>query len=122
MIDFKPLTLLRGEAPLLISMPHVGNVIPDERRADYTQQALLVEDTDWHLDRLYAFAASMGASILGSRWSRNLIDLNRPADGESLYPGIIAAGVCPTETFRGDAIYKPGCNTPRAIASCAKRN
>ena len=61
---------------------------------------------DWHLDRLYAFAKSLGATILGARVSRYVIDLNRPPNDESLYPGQTTTSLCPTETFRGEALYR----------------
>jgi len=77
-------TLHRGDAPLLISIPHLGTEIPASLRPLYTDIALTVADTDWHLDRLYDFAREMGATILGGRISRYGIDLNRPANDESL--------------------------------------
>ena len=46
-----------------------------------------VEDTDWHLDRLYAFARELGASVLVPRHSRYVIDLNRPPENTPMYPG-----------------------------------
>ena len=49
-------TLQQGHTPLLISMPHVGTLIPDDQQHRYLPRALKVEDTDWYLDRLYAFA------------------------------------------------------------------
>ena len=50
-------TLHRGTTPLLVSLPHVGTEIPDDAAAAAASpRALAVEDTDWHLDRLYAFA------------------------------------------------------------------
>ena len=63
-------TLERGDAPLLISIPHLGTQIPDALRDRYTDIAQTVADTDWHLDRLYAFAKELGATILGARISR----------------------------------------------------
>ena len=57
-------TLHRGSAPLLISTPHVGTAIPPELQGRYTARALLVEDTDWHLDRLYAFALEDRKSVV----------------------------------------------------------
>ncbi|WP_322068902.1 N-formylglutamate deformylase [Paraburkholderia bannensis] len=102
-------TLERGDAPLLVSIPHLGTVIPEELRGQYTDVALSVADTDWHLDRLYAFAKSLGATILGARVSRYVIDLNRPPNDESLYPGQTTTSLCPTETFRGEPIYRDGC-------------
>lgn len=102
-------TLERGDAPLLVSIPHLGTGIPEALRGQYTDVALTVADTDWHLDRLYAFAKALGATILGARVSRYVIDLNRPPNDESLYPGQTTTSLCPTETFRGEPIYREGC-------------
>ncbi|MDR5856160.1 N-formylglutamate deformylase [Caballeronia sp. LZ062] len=102
-------SLERGDAPLLISIPHLGTHIPDALRDRYTDIALTVADTDWHLDRLYGFARAMGATILGARVSRYVIDLNRPSNDESLYPGQTTTSLCPTETFRGAPLYREGC-------------
>lgn len=98
--DFKA-----GTLPLLISIPHLGSIIPDDLLGDYTDVARIVADTDWHLDQLYDFAAQAGASMLSARVSRYVIDLNRPPSGESLYPGQTTTGLCPTETFRGEPLY-----------------
>lgn len=100
--------LQRGTAPVLISIPHLGTHLPDDLRAGYSDDALQVADTDWHLDRLYAFAQELGIGVLGAKVSRYVIDLNRPASGESLYPGQTTTGLCPTETFRGVPLYRPG--------------
>jgi N-formylglutamate deformylase len=102
-------TLERGSAPLLISIPHLGTQIPEALHDQYTDIALTVADTDWHLDRLYAFAKELGATILGARVSRYVIDLNRPPSDESLYPGQTTTSLCPTETFRGEPVYREGC-------------
>ena len=56
-------TLHRGRLPLMLSMPHVGTELPADQRYRYTERALACEDTDWFLDRLYAFAIEMGASF-----------------------------------------------------------
>lgn len=102
-------SLERGAAPLLISIPHLGTQIPAALRHLYTDEALTLADTDWHLDRLYAFARELNATIIGAKISRYVIDLNRPPNDESLYPGQTTTGLCPTETFRGEPIYKPAC-------------
>ncbi|WP_321964552.1 N-formylglutamate deformylase [Paraburkholderia sp. J7] len=109
----------RGTVPLLVSIPHLGTAIPADIREQLTDVAGEVADTDWHLDRLYAFAKKMGASVLGARVSRYVIDLNRPASGESLYPGQTTTGLCPTETFRGEPLYRNGAG-PNA-AEVARR-
>jgi N-formylglutamate deformylase len=103
-----PFRFQRGSIPLLVSIPHLGTEIPADLASEFTGAASEVPDTDWHLDRLYAFAQTMGASMLGARYSRYVIDLNRPASGESLYPGQTTTGLCPTETFRGEPLYRDG--------------
>jgi len=102
-------SLERGTAPLIISIPHLGTHIPAAMHGQYTDIALTVADTDWHLDRLYAFAKELGATVLGARVSRYVIDLNRPPNDESLYPGQTTTSLCPTETFRGEPVYREGC-------------
>ena len=100
--------LQRGDAPLLVSIPHLGTGIPAELAGRLGPHAAPLADTDWHLDRLYGFARELGATVLGARISRYAIDLNRPPGGESLYPGQATTGLCPTETFRGEPLYPPG--------------
>lgn len=97
-----------GTAPLVISIPHLGTEIPDSQRAGMTPAAEQLADTDWHLDRLYDFADALGASVLRARYSRYVIDLNRPPDDAHLYPGQAKTGLCPTDTFRGEPLYKDG--------------
>jgi N-formylglutamate deformylase len=101
-------TLRRGTTPLLISMPHVGTTIPADQRERYTARALEVEDTDWFLDRLYAFAAGLGAGLLVPRYSRYLVDLNRPSENTPMYPGRNNTELCPTRHFTGDPLYREG--------------
>jgi N-formylglutamate deformylase len=101
-------TLRQGSTPLLISMPHVGTVIPDDQRERYQPRALQVEDTDWFLDRLYAFAADLGASLLVPHESRYLIDLNRPSDNAPMYAGANNTELCPTRHFTGEPLYREG--------------
>lgn len=101
--------LHQGTAPLLISIPHLGTHLPEELRDGYSDAALQLADTDWHLDRLYAVARSLGASLLHAKVSRYAIDLNRPASGESLYPGQTTTGLCPDATFKGERLYRDGC-------------
>lgn len=95
----------RGTAPLLISIPHLGSQLPDAQRVRMTAAGQQSGDTDWHLDTLYRFADALGASVLGARYSRYVVDLNRPPNDASLYPGQTKTGLCPTHTFRGEALY-----------------
>ena len=101
-------SLHRGTAPLLISLPHDGEELPSEVLARLTPVARRLPDTDWHVGRLYDFARELGASILRPRCSRYLIDLNRPPDDLSLYPGQNTTGLCPTIQFDGQPLYLDG--------------
>lgn len=101
-------TLKRGRAPLLISIPHAGIRIPVDIASAMTPIAREVDDTDWHLERLYEFAVEMGASVLVPANSRYVIDLNRPPDGANLYPGRDTTGLCPVDTFNSEPLYRGG--------------
>jgi N-formylglutamate deformylase len=101
-------TLNSGTSALVVSMPHVGTEIPAEFRPDYVPRALAVEDTDWHMDRLYGFVARLGASMLRPHESRYVIDLNRPPDDAPMYPGASNTELCPTHFFTGNKLYLPG--------------
>jgi len=101
-------TLTPASTPLLISVPHVGTQIPDDQHARYTERALQVEDTDWFVDRLYGFASALGAGLIVPRYSRYLIDLNRPPHDQPMYPGANNTELCPTRHFSGEPIYRPG--------------
>ena len=100
--------LHRGTAPLLISLPHDGTAIPDAIAARLTDSARRVPDTDWHVARLYAFARELGASMLVPTYSRYVVDLNRPPDDTSLYPGQNTTGLCPHVQFSGEPVYRDG--------------
>lgn len=100
--------LIRGATPLLISIPHMGTFLPPDIKRRLTPAALKLPDTDWHVDKLYAFAEQMGVGILMSTHSRYVVDLNRPQDDADLYPGQVKTGLCPLETFDGEKIYQEG--------------
>ena len=97
--------LHRGTAPLLVSLPHDGSEIPADIAARMHARARIAPDTDWHVARLYAFARELGASILVPKYSRYVVDLNRPPDDVSLYPGQNTTGLCPIVQFSGDPVY-----------------
>jgi N-formylglutamate deformylase len=99
--------LHRGRTPLLVSMPHVGTVIPDDLRPRLVERAGAVEDTDWHLEPLYDFVRDMGVSVIVPRHSRYVVDLNRPPENAPMYPGVNNTELCPTRFFSGDALYRP---------------
>ena len=92
-------------SPLIISFPHVGTDIPDAIAARMTPEALRLDDTDFEQPALYDFAEALGATTITARWSRLVIDVNRPPDNKPLYPGQWGAGLVPTETFAAEAVY-----------------
>ncbi len=100
--------LHRGTSPLLVSLPHDGTLLTDEVAARLAPAARRVPDTDWHVARLYAFARELGASIIVPHHSRYMVDLNRPPDDSSLYPGRNTTGLCPIVQFSGEPVYLPG--------------
>lgn len=108
MANMETFTFTRGHAPLLISLPHDGTALPDAIAARLTDAARAVPDTDWHVSRLYDFARDLGASLLVPRYSRYVIDLNRPPDDAALYPGQNGTGLCPLRRFDGGAVYREG--------------
>ncbi|WP_404927063.1 N-formylglutamate deformylase [Mesorhizobium sp. ORM16] len=101
------LTVKQGTAPLLVSMPHTGIDLAglDNR---LVSSWLGQRDCDWWIDKLYDFAAGLGATVVHTAISRTVIDVNRDPSGASLYPGQATTGLCPTETFDGDPLYRTG--------------
>jgi N-formylglutamate deformylase len=108
-----------GRTPLVISMPHVGRGIPADIGRRMTPAALAVPDTDWHVERLYAFARAEGAAWLEPHLSRYVVDLNRPPDDAPLYPGQVSTGLCPERSFDGEPLY--AATGPSAEEIAARR-
>lgn len=102
------LTVHEGSAPLVIGLPHTGTDIPEAVEARMTSPWLARKDADWWVHRLYDFAAGMGATLVRTSMSRSVIDVNRDPSGASLYPGMTTTGLCPTETFDGEPLYRAG--------------
>ncbi|AMG86381.1 N-formylglutamate deformylase [Bordetella bronchiseptica] len=113
-------TLEPGTIPLLISIPHGGECLPEEFARRMTPAARRIADTDWHLSRLYDFARAMGASILRANYSRYVIDVNRPSDGAALYPGQTTTTLCPVTSFHDEPLYLDPADQPDA-AETARR-
>jgi N-formylglutamate amidohydrolase len=96
----------QGRTPLLVSVPHDGRQLPRELVAEMTVAGRSIPDTDWHVARLYDFVADLGASVITADYSRYVVDLNRSDDDAPLYDGQQASGLCPTQTFAGEDIYR----------------
>jgi N-formylglutamate deformylase len=102
------LQVTEGAAPLLLSMPHSGTEIPQAVAAGLRDPFLATCDTDWWLDRLYDFGATLGATVVRTTLSRTVVDPNRDPSGQSLYPGQATTGLCPVTTFDAVALYRSG--------------
>ncbi len=99
---------IEGEVPVLISMPHNGTCIPKDIAKTMNPRALKVADTDWYLRLLYSFVLERGCYLINPLYSRYVIDLNRPGNGEVLYPGANNTELCPTSMFDFEPMYQAG--------------
>jgi len=100
------LKIVRGDAPLIVSMPHTGTEIPSQIQSTLVSPWLARKDADWHVDKLYDFAPALGATLIRTAISRSVIDANRDPCGKSLYPGQATTELCPTTSFDGEPLYK----------------
>ena len=114
------LSVTSGEQPLILSMPHCGTELPGIAAGTLVSDAAARRDTDWWIERLYDFAPELGATLIRTRISRTVIDVNRDPTGRSLYPGQATTELCPTTTFDGEALYRAGAE-PDAAAIAARR-
>jgi len=110
----------RGESPLVVDVPHAGTYLPVAIAARLTPAARPLPDTDWHVEKLYAFARAKGATLVVATHSRYVVDLNRDPSGASLYPGADVTELCPTKTFSSDPIWQHG-GAPDTAAIAARR-
>ncbi|RSY86949.1 N-formylglutamate deformylase [Sphingomonas koreensis] len=97
----------QGSAPLIVSIPHAGTVIPADIQGLVSPE-LARYDADLYVDHLYAFARGLDATIVRTTVSRTVIDVNRDPSGQTLYPGQFTTGLCPIQTFDGTPLYEPG--------------
>lgn len=101
------LSITRGDAPLVVSLPHTGTDLAGlEGRLN--SEWLARVDCDWWIDHLYDFAAGLGATVIHTSISRTVIDVNRDPSGVSLYPGQITTTLVPLDTFEGEGLYRQG--------------
>jgi formiminoglutamase len=101
------LVVERGEAPLIVSVPHAGTEL-GEYEPRFVSAWRARKDADWRIPELYDFARALGATFVRTKLSRSLIDVNRDPSGASLYPGQATTELCPTTTFDGEPLYRPG--------------
>src|SRR3954464_8841674 len=102
------LEISRGQAPLIVSLPHTGTEIPAEYERRLVSPWLSRKDADWWIHQLYDFAGDWGATVIRTAICRTVVDVNRDPSGVSLYPGQATTELCPFTTFDGEALYRPG--------------
>jgi N-formylglutamate deformylase len=100
--------LHRGDGPVIVNVPHAGTFAPPDLGARLTSAAGAWPDTDWHVEKLYAFAPGAGATLLCATHSRYVVDLNRDPSGAALYAGADNTELCPTRTFADEPMYEEG--------------
>lgn len=98
------LSIRRGAAPLLLSMPHSGTDLRG-LESRFVSPWLARRDADWWIEQLYDFATALDATIVRTTVSRSVIDVNRDPSGRSLYPGRATTELCPSTTFDGEPLY-----------------
>jgi N-formylglutamate amidohydrolase len=71
----------RGRTPVLVEVPHAGLAIPEAVRGEVrVGDEAVRRDADIYVDKLYAGAPEVGASLLTAAVSRYVVDLNRSPD------------------------------------------
>jgi N-formylglutamate deformylase len=102
-----------GSLPVLVSVPHAGTYVPEEIRARMTEASARLPDTDWYVPKLYDVHELDDATWIMANVSRYVVDLNRPPDNQSLYPGQATTGLCPETNFDGTSVYRDGAELAR---------
>jgi N-formylglutamate deformylase len=113
------LVVERRDAPLIVSIPHAGTDLMTFEPA-FVSPWLARKDADWRLDELYDFVVPLGATLVRTRLSRSIIDVNRDPSGACLYPGQATTELVPTTTFDGEPLYRLG-QTPDAADIAERR-
>lgn len=99
-----PVLVTRGEAPVILAMPHGGTDLPPGIAERLNGDGRRLVDTDWRIERLYEGLAP-GATVVRATLHRYAADANRAPTGESLYPGVNTTGTVPMTDFDGRPIW-----------------
>ena len=102
-----PAIIQQGDSPIILGQPHGGTYVPDELTARLNARGKGLDDTDWHINRLYD-GLLPDATTVQATFHRYVIDANRDPEGASLYPGQNTTNLCPLTDFDGQAIWQDG--------------
>ncbi|MEP6343487.1 MAG: N-formylglutamate deformylase [Maricaulaceae bacterium] len=103
----KVVEITRGDSPIILAMPHTGTYVPPDIWDDLNPLGQTLEDTDWHVHKLYEGLLSDVTSVRAT-FHRYVIDANRDPSGASLYPGQNTTQLCPTTDFEARHLYHDG--------------
>jgi formiminoglutamase len=99
-----PVDVTPGDSPVVLGLPHTGTHVPDQIMARLNARGQGLDDTDWHIHRLYA-GLLPDVTTVRATFNRYVIDANRDPSGASLYPGQNTTGLVPMTDFDGNAIW-----------------
>lgn len=108
--------LARGDGPVIVDVPHAGVDVPAAIGARLSAAARALPDTDWHVEKLYAFAPAEGVTLMSATQSRYVVDLNRDPSGAALYKGADNTEICATRTFANEPVYEDGVLDAEEVA------
>lgn len=111
-----PVTVTRGQSPIVLGIPHAGTEVPADIARDLNGTGSALADTDWHVDQLYE-GLLPEATVVRANFHRYVIDANRDPAGVSLYPGQNTTTLVPLTDFDGQPIW----TTPPAEQVIAAR-
>ena len=100
-----PLEIQQGSGPIVLGLPHTGTYVPEDVLADLNTGGRGLNDTDWHIYRLYD-GLLPGLTTVRATFHRYVVDANRDPSGASLYPGQNTTGLVPLTDFDGQDIWK----------------
>lgn len=100
-----PVEVHQGDSPIVLGLPHTGTHVPDQIMARLNARGRGLDDTDWHIERLYD-GLLRGATTVRATFHRYVIDANRDPGGASLYPGQNTTGLVPLTDFDGQDIWE----------------
>ncbi|MFD2738922.1 N-formylglutamate deformylase [Sulfitobacter aestuarii] len=99
-----PVEINRGDSPIVLGLPHTGTHVPEDIAAKLNTRGKGLDDTDWHIHRLYE-GLLPGATSVRATFHRYVVDANRDPSGVSLYPGQNTTGLVPLTDFDGEEIW-----------------
>ncbi|PHQ98256.1 MAG: N-formylglutamate deformylase [Marinosulfonomonas sp.] len=102
-----PVITRQGDSPIILGQPHGGTYVPDDLAARLNARGQGLDDTDWHITRLYDGLLPT-ATVVQATFQRYVIDANRDPQGVSLYPGQNTTSLCPLTDFDGQPIWQDG--------------